>query len=89
MPLPNEIGSYYNFSTYGSPVIGSELKNVLLVGIFDFNIANMHENVVALSEAIKPHLPESLREHLDYTKSHTKVCYPLYFPLPFQLLSKF
>jgi hypothetical protein len=57
MAFPLEIKSVYNFSTLAPSVLGIEIKNATILGIFDYNIASNYISPEAKHAVIYPLLP--------------------------------
>lgn len=56
-----QIGSIYNFNTLAPHVLGAERKNVILEGIFNYNLAIRQENVDLKARSVQPYLPTSVQ----------------------------
>jgi len=57
MAFPLDIKSIYNFSTLASSVLGTDIKNATILGIFDYNVASNYISPEAKHAVIYPFLP--------------------------------
>ena len=57
MIVPFQIGFNYTFNTRAPAILGVLLKNVKVLGIVDYDIANTFINVEAMAVAVQPLLP--------------------------------
>lgn len=51
------IGKVYNFNTKAPSLLGISIKNAKLIGIFDYNTALTHDNILLKYRQIYPLLP--------------------------------
>ena len=53
-----KVGNYYTFSTYAGAILGQEHSNMKLVGMGDYKLASMFDNVDIKLNNILPYLGE-------------------------------
>ena len=53
-----KVGNYYTFSTYAGAILGQEHSNMKLVGMGDYRLASMFDNVDIKLNNILPYLGE-------------------------------
>lgn len=57
MSLDLFLNNYYNINTYAPIIFGSNLKNLKLVSILDYNTAIKFSNIPMVQKQIEPYLP--------------------------------
>ena len=57
MTFPFELNSVYNFSTYAPSILSNDIKNALVLGIFDYTVASQFVSPSTKHATIFPYLP--------------------------------
>lgn len=58
MIFPFELNAVYNFSTYAPSLLSNDIKNAVILGVFDYTTASLFSSPDSKHAAIYPYLPE-------------------------------
>lgn len=72
MAIPFELNSVYNFNTYAPSILGNEIKNAVILGVFDYSIASQFTSPDTKHVQIFPFLPVGT---IDDPKKYTYILF--------------
>ena len=72
MAIPFELNATYNFNTYAPSILGSEIKNALILGVFDYSVASQFASPDTKHVQIFPFLPVGT---IDDPKKYTYILF--------------